>query len=330
MRRQIPLGESQRSAIAAARTGILELLRGHDARLLIVVGPCSLHDEAAALDYGARLARLSEELRERLLLVMRAYPEKSRTALGWRGIAEDPGLEGRRDPTVGIPMARRLLVELAGLGIPLGAELVSPFLWPYWEDCLSWAAVGARGVEAQYLRELAARIPFPVAFKNGLDGNFMGALNAALAASQVMTFIGMDSEGSVKPIEAVGNPFPHVCLRGGEAGPNWQAATDLAEAMRGAGLDPAVLIDLGHGNSPGRDVGALSRLMKALLALRRGNQRSAPIRGFLIESNIEAGRQEPGPPTGLRYGVSITDECLGWSDTESLLRALAEEADSLI
>lgn len=331
--RELPLPRADAGGVENNRGAVARALQGRDERLVAIVGPCSLHDPTAALEYGGRLARLASRLGDRLLLVMRAYPEKSRTALGWRGLAEEPGLRGERDPEQGIRVARALLVKLASLGLPLAAEIVSPYLWRYWEDCLSWAAIGARGVEAQYLRELASSLPFPVAFKNGLDGSYDSALNAALVASRPCRFAGMDRAGRVSVVEGRGNACTQICLRGGQrAGvglPNWDRAAELARRMKAAGLAPAVLIDAGHGNAVARrslDRGGPSpqaAVLEALARTLKASPAALPIRGFMVESNLEAGRQSPGAPEELRYGVSITDECLAWDETERLLGELA-------
>ncbi len=341
----LPLAATSANRVREHRAAVMRVLRGDDGRFLVVAGPCSLHDPAAALAYGERLAALAARVSSTLLLVMRAYPEKSRTALGWRGLAEEPFLDGRRDPEAGIQRARRLLVELADLGIPLGAEIVSPYLWRYWEDCLSWGAVGARGVEAQILRETAANLPFACAFKNTLSGDLGAAVNAALVASRPTLSVALGPGGKAEPIQARGNPLPHLALRGGRntppavagfagRGPTARTLRQAIALMRNAGLAPSVLIDAAHDNArPFGQAHAARRAARLALRERRaqgGAEQSAGdraligLRGIMLESNLEPGSQAPGPLATLRYGVSVTDPCIGWAETEALVLELAE------
>ena len=336
--RELPLPPRAAESVQAGRKAVASVLRGEDGRLLLLVGPCSLHDRGAALDYGQRLASLGARVEGKILLVMRAYVEKSRTGLGWRGLAEEPSIAGGRDPEAGAAAARGLLVELASLGLPLGTEIVSPYLWRYWEDCLSWAALGARGVEAQALRETAAALPFPCAFKNSLSGGADSAVQAALVASRPCRFLGLGRDGRASAIEAGGNPLPHLVLRGGrsrrelrswdlgrEPRPNYLASRRALRDMAEAGLQPALLIDASHDNS--RPFGQAFAARAAFRLALRGRKRGgglAGIRGLMLESNLESGCQAPGAPATLRYGVSITDPCLGWAETEALILGMAE------
>lgn len=291
---------------------------------LLVLGPCSLHDPDAALEYAAKLAGLSRAVGDTLVIAMRAYVEKSRTGLGWRGLAEEPGLDGVRDPVRGVEAARRLLVDLEATGLPIGVEIVSPHLWRYWIDVVSWAAVGARGTESQALREAAAALPVPCAFKNRLDGAVKPAVNAALVASRACSFAGPGPDGSIAVLKAPGNPLPHVCLRGGRpvdgrrSVPNAGRASRTGAELLERGLVPAVIVDLGHDNSflPGR----LPRPGRRLIS----DLRSGTVRGLMLESNLEPGNQPPGPVGTLRRGVSVTDPCVGWADTERFVAGVAE------
>lgn len=335
--RELPLPPTAAASVLASRSAVASVLAGEDPRLLILVGPCSLHDREAALDYGRRLSALKARVEGKLLLVMRTYVEKSRTGLGWRGLAEEPSITGGRDPEAGAAAARGLLVELASLGLPLGAEIVSPYLWRYWEDCLSWAALGARGVEAQALRETAAALPFPCGFKNSLSGSADSAVQAALVASRPCRFVGLSRDGRASALEAPGNPLPHLVLRGGrprrelrlgalgrEPRPNYLASGGVLRGMESAGLAPALLIDAAHDNS--RPFGQAFAARAAFrLALRgRAGGRFSGLRGLMLESNLVAGSQAPGAPGSLRYGVSITDPCLGWAETERLILGMAD------
>jgi 3-deoxy-7-phosphoheptulonate synthase len=331
-----PLSQTAAGAVEAARTAVRDALAGESDRYIAIVGPCSLHDAEATLEYGRRLAELARKLEARpgddsgLLLVMRAYPEKSRSALGFRGLAEEPGLDGRREPERGVELVRGLLVSLAELGIPLAAEIVSPYLFRFWEDCLSWSAIGARAVEAQALRELAAALPFPCGFKNDRSGDPRTAIDACQVASRPCSFLGATLEGKIDRIDAAGNPLPHVVLRGKGGGnqpgkANSSLAKETGEAMAAAGLEPVVILDAAHGNAAGSSLGASTRrTLGRALAIGAESEAKNPtkawrVRGIMLESNLEPGCQPPGPIETLARGVSITDPCLGWNETEAIL-----------
>lgn len=335
-----PLDAQAATFVASSRKAALACLRGEDRRLLLIVGPCSLHDPEANLEYGLRLSRLAARIGARpgdrnpgqscggLLIVMRAYPEKSRTALGFRGLAEEPWLDGRRDPEQGVERTRDLLVALARLGLPLAAELVSPHLHAYWEDCLSWGAVGARGVEAQYLRELAAALPFPCGFKNDRSGDPGSALDACVVASKPTRLLGLDTEGRAAVLEAAGNPLPHVVLRGAGGGAmpparNFDKGPACLESMALLGLRPALVLDAAHGNAAPSGQAESAREAFAI-ALEDRKAGRGNIAGVMLESNLEPGCQRPGPLVELLRGQSVTDPCLGWDETESLIVEAAE------
>lgn len=322
LRAALPVAPALAQRIQAQRAAIRDVMNGEDERLLVIAGPCSLHDREAALDYGRRLATLAEELGDRLLIVMRAYVEKPRTTIGWKGLLHDPRLDNGNDLQAGLRAARSLLIELGELGLPLATELLSPMAAPYLEDVLSWAAIGARTTESQTHRELVSGLHLPVGFKNGTDGELATALDAMQAAAHAHTQFGMDDQGNVSLVATAGNPNTHLILRGGRGGPNCDAKSirHAGELLAGAGLNPRLLVDCSHANS-GKDPLRQPAVAKDLLAQRRAGERS--VAGLMLESHLETGKQALG--SSLQYGVSVTDACLGWSETCELLQRIAED-----
>lgn len=323
MRAELALSPAATRAAAAGRAAVAASLAGADPRPLVIVGPCSVHDAAETLDYGRRLAAAAASHAAELLIVMRCYVEKSRSGEGWRGLARDPALDGSGRAAEGVKAARAILVELLErTGLPLAMELAGPFLWPYFIDALSWASVGARGVESPALRELAAALPCPCGFKNGRDGRLETAVAAVSVASKPGTALAVGDDGRLTELRAAGNPLPHIILRGSDDRPNWRRAPQALRRLRAAGLPPALIIDASHGNS-GKDPRKQASAALGALRLRR---RAPGIRGVMIESYLETGCQRSGPRAGLKPGLSITDPCLGWDETEELLAALAAAA----
>ena len=320
LRESLPVQPALAARIQAQRAAVRAVLDGTDDRLLVITGPCSLHDRESALDYGRRLAALNEELGDRLLIVMRAYVEKPRTTVGWKGLLHDPRLDGGNDLHAGLHAARSLLIELGELGLPLATELLSPMAAPYLEDTLSWAAIGARTTESQTHRELVSGLDLPVGFKNGTDGDLGTALDAMQAAAHSHTQFGTDDHGRAALVATAGNPDTHLILRGGRAGPNCDAASVRAAAERLADspINPRLVVDCSHANS-GKDPLRQSTVADDVVAQRRGGERA--LAGIMLESHIETGKQALSP--ALQYGVSITNACLGWSETQQLLRRLA-------
>ncbi|WP_101675076.1 3-deoxy-7-phosphoheptulonate synthase [Alloalcanivorax mobilis] len=319
LREALPLDAAAAQRLGDHRQAVRAILNGDDDRLLVVTGPCSLHDPEAALDYGRRLAALAGELDDRLLLVMRAYVEKPRTTVGWKGLLYDPHLDGRHDLAEGLRVSRRLLRDLAALGLPLASELLNPLAAAYLEDLLSWAAVGARTTESQIHRELVSGLDLPVGFKNGTDGGVGVARDAMSAAAHPHAHLGMDSHGQSALIQTPGNPDTHLVLRGGHGGPNYhrQAVDAARQALRQAGLNPRVMIDCSHANS-GKDPRRQALVLQDVIEQRRDGD--AALVGVMLESHINGGNQKFGET--LQYGVSITDACLGWNETEQALRQL--------
>jgi 3-deoxy-7-phosphoheptulonate synthase len=321
---RFPVGEAAASRITGFRRQIELIALGEDPRLLAIVGPCSIHDPKAAIDYAHRLAELRDRYADALMVVMRVYFEKPRTTLGWKGLINDPHLKGVPDIPEGLRVARRLLLEIADLGLPAATEFLDPIIPQYLADLVSWAAIGARTTESQTHREMASGLSMPVGFKNGTDGSLMVALNAMIAAAQPHSFLGIDEHGRVGVVRTAGNPHGHLVLRGGSNGPNCgeEAVREAARELHAAGVNPRVLIDASHGNS-GKDY----RRQPEVLAEVAGQLAagSPSILGVMIESNLVGGQQTLGA-LPLVYGQSITDGCVDLATTERMLEQLVSTA----
>jgi 3-deoxy-7-phosphoheptulonate synthase len=320
---ELPLSEAAAQTTLRARSEAQRILRGADDRLLVVVGPCSIHDPAAALDYAARLAALREELAPELLLVMRVYFEKPRTTVGWKGLINDPDLDESYRIDKGLRLARRLLLDLNERGVPAGVEYLDILTPQYVADLVSWGAIGARTTESQLHREMASGLSCPVGFKNGTDGSVKVAVDAVLAARSPHRFLSLTQSGQVSIFETAGNEDCHVILRGGASGSNYDArSVDAAcAAMTRAGLPPQVMIDFSHANSAKQHKRQLAVAEDVGHQVAGGDRR---IVGAMVESHLVEGRQEIGPHGGMTYGQSVTDACLHWDDSAALLRGLAE------
>lgn len=319
LRAALPLSSADVAFIAQSREVIQAILAGKDQRLLVIVGPCSIHDTQEALLYAERLKALSEAIQDRVFIVLRAYFQKSRTAGGWQGLLADPHLDGSKRMDVGLERARTLAIRLTTLRIPLGMELVDPAGLHYLGDCLSWGAIGARTVESSLHRQLASGAPFPIGFKNNTAGAIQTAIDAVAVASTPPTYIDSNAHGALCLRTTPGNPWGHIILRGGAQGPNYQEP-HLQEALQGLkeeGLPLRILIDCAHGNST-KHGHCQSTVFEAALKLR---QRYPAIRGLMLESYLKAGKQPfPTSPEAILPGLSLTDACLGWEETEGLLR----------
>lgn len=324
LRERLPLGVEAHDAVERSRDEVAAVLRGHDPRLLVVVGPCSIHDPDAALVYGRMLAAAARRHRGELLVVMRAYVEKPRTVDGWKGLALDPRLDGSMRVAEGLEAARHLVRELLGLGLPLAGELLDPLVAPYLADAYSWGAIGARTTESQVHRHLASGMPFPVGFKNGTDGDVQVAVDACRAAAAPQTFPAPDPDGRLAVTTTAGNANPHVILRGGRGAPNWDAVSvaDAAARLERHGLPPRLVVDASHGNS-GKDHERQAEVALALAERIGRDAMPGPVAGVMLESFLVPGRQELGDGRDLVYGQSVTDACLGWEQTEHVLDALA-------
>jgi 3-deoxy-7-phosphoheptulonate synthase len=318
----LPKTEPQAEFVAAARREIHRTIFTDDKRFLLVVGPCSIHDLDAGRDYARRLAGLSREVSDRVMVVMRVYFEKPRTTVGWKGLIMDPHLDGSNDIAAGLRLARTFLRDILDMGLPTATELLDPITPQYIADLICWSAIGARTTESQTHRQMASGLSMPIGFKNGTDGSIVTAINAIKAAAQPHTFLGINLDGSASAIRTRGNPDCHVVLRGGATGPNF-SPTHIArteELLAHAGLPRSILVDCSHDNSakkPERQPEVMRDLVAQIVA---GN---TSIMGAMIESNLAAGSQPfPQPREKLRYGVSITDACIDWPTTVSLVREI--------
>jgi 3-deoxy-7-phosphoheptulonate synthase len=318
----VPASAQTTQTVSAARQAVAGILSGSDPRLLVVVGPCSIHDIAAAIDYAQRLKALADELQDQLFIVMRVYFEKPRTTVGWKGLINDPHMDDSFCIEEGLHIARQLLVDLNDMGLPCGTEALDPITPQYLGDLIAWSAIGARTTESQTHRELASGLSSPVGFKNGTDGNLEVALNAMLSAAQPHAFLGINGEGQVALTQTRGNAFGHLILRGG-SNPNYDSvAVAQAQAeLLAAKLPANIVVDCSHANS--RKQHALQSLvLKDVVGQIVDGNRA--IKGVMLESNLFEGNQKLGNPQDLKYGVSITDACLGWEATAAGLRDAAQ------
>lgn len=328
--REIPMTDTCAAVVSEARRRIVDIINGRDGRLLAIVGPCSIHDEEAALDYARRLSVLAERYADRLLIVMRVYFEKPRTALGWRGLVVDPGMDDSYDIARGLRTARRLLVAINGMGLPAGTEMLDPIVPQYTSELISWASIGARTTESQTHREMASGLSMPIGFKNATDGDVQIAVNGIVSAASPHSFVGINRNGETIVMRTAGNPDGHLILRGGKSGPNFDRlhVDDAARCMRKAGMRPSIVVDCSHGNSE-------KRTERQALVLRdieaQRTEADSPLVGFMLESNLEPGCQTPTPGgEGLRYGQSVTDPCIGWDETAELLEEAWTRTDPSI
>ena len=318
--RAYPAGDSAHATVAAGRTAIRNILAQEDRRMLVIVGPCSIHDEKAALEYAEKLAALRADVSDQLELVMRVYFEKPRTTVGWKGLINDPHLNGSFDIDQGLRTARQLLLAVTEMGLPTATEVLDPFTPQYISDLISWASIGARTTESQTHREMASGLSMPVGFKNGTDGSLDVAANALISAGSPHVFLGINAEGHASVVRTTGNPDRHVVLRGGTR-PNYYR-DDVEEAAElVAKADPelkrSIMVDTSHGNSS-RDYRRQGMVCRDVVGQFTTGQNA--IMGLLIESNLAGGRQNWERDAQLQYGVSITDACIDWEETESLLQ----------
>ncbi|KZN15226.1 3-deoxy-7-phosphoheptulonate synthase [Marinomonas sp. TW1] len=330
LKQALPVSDIVSNHVAESRDTIKNIMDGKDHRLAIVIGPCSIHDPEAALDYAKRLKLLSEKLDDTLYIIMRAYFEKPRTTVGWKGLINDPNLDGTFDIDKGIRIGRKLLIDLAELGLPLATEALDPISPQYIQDLISWSAIGARTTESQTHREMASGLSGPVGFKNGTDGSMTVAVNAMQSVSHGHSFLGINENGKVSIVNTKGNAYGHLVLRGGNGKPNYDTANvALSEAaLTKANLKHNIMVDCSHENSnkqPERQITVMEDSTQQILA---GNQ---SIMGLMIESNIGWGNQKvPANLSDLEYGVSITDACIDWEATEKALTHMADELRSTL
>jgi 3-deoxy-7-phosphoheptulonate synthase len=321
---ELPITRRVADTVVAGREAIRQVLAGGDRRLLVILGPCSIHDPAAALEYARRLAGLRAELADVLELVMRVYFEKPRTTVGWKGLISDPHLDGTRDMATGLRIARQLLLQINDLGLPAATELLGPVVPQYIADLVSWTAIGARTAESQTHREMASGLSMPVGFKNTTDGNLQVALDGMHAAGTPHTFLGMDDDGRSAIVHTTGNPDRHLVLRGGGSRTNYDAVsvTEAAALCAGRDLPARVMVDCSHGNSYKDHTRQPAVFREVLAQVAAG---SPHIMAAMLESHLHEGSQRLAHGTeGLTYGVSITDACIDWETTEATLREGAE------
>ena len=318
MKKQLPLSDSALKTVTNGRRQIRRILRKKDQRMLVVVGPCSIHDEQAALEYADRLQHLSARVRDTLFIVMRVYFEKPRTTVGWKGLINDPNLDGTCDMIAGLHKARKMLLKINEMGLPAATEMLEMVTPQYVADLVSWSAIGARTTESPTHRELASGLSMPVGFKNGTDGNLASAINAVVAARARQTFLGIDQSGQTSIVKTAGNPNCHVVLRGGPR-PNYDPIS-IEEARLGMiehDLLEAVMVDCSHANSRKKHQGQEIVWRNVIEQRLSGNN---ALVGLMLESNLNEGNQKyNGDRSALKYGVSITDECISWETTEKLL-----------
>jgi len=326
IRHEISLTSQAQNTIALARKVAADIVAGRDKRLLVIVGPCSIHSTELAIDYASRLVQLAKRL-DGLFIVMRAYFEKPRTTVGWKGLINDPDIDGSFKINKGLRLGRQLLCDLTDMGVPVGSELLDTISPQYLADCISWGAIGARTTESQLHRELASGVSFPIGFKNGTDGSVGVAVDAMRSSSKPHAFMGVTAQGLAAIVKTSGNPDLHVILRGGTKGTNFhkEAIEEVTQALVKARPDdhPSIMVDCSHGNSQ-KNHNNQPKVVDAICEQLRVGERA--ITGVMIESNINAGKQDVPPegPSGLKYGVSITDACIDWDTTVNVLQKLNE------
>ncbi len=330
VKRRVPMSSAAHNTVLDARLTVEKILDRGDHRLMVVAGPCSIHDPTAALDYAQRLKRLSGEVSDTLYIVMRVYFEKPRTTTGWKGLINDPHLNDSFDIEEGLQLARKVLLEINELGLPAGTEALDPISPQYLSDLITWSAIGARTAESQTHREMASGLSTPVGFKNGTDGGLQVAINALLSVSKPHSFLGINQDGQVAVIRTKGNRYGHIVLRGGAKGPNYDSVTIalVEQELARNSLAANIMVDCSHANS-NKDASLQPLVMNDVVhQIMEGNQ---SIVGTMLESNINAGNQPiPADLSQLKYGVSVTDACIDWATTEKLLREARQKLKDVL
>ncbi|MDX2111319.1 MAG: 3-deoxy-7-phosphoheptulonate synthase [Verrucomicrobiota bacterium] len=319
--REVRRTEKQASFVAESRQRLHEIIFTEDRRFLLVIGPCSIHDIKAGRDYAQRLAALSKTVNDRIELVMRVYFEKPRTSIGWKGLIMDPHLDGSHDIFTGLRLARQFLGEVIDMGLPTATELLDPITPQYIADLICWSAIGARTTESQTHRQMASGLSMPLGFKNATSGSLPAAINAIKAASQPQTFLGISSQGLASAVTTRGNPNCHIILRGGESGTNYDSASiaDARAQLEKNKLPPAIMVDCSHANS-GKDYRRQPEVLRDIVRTLLNGQNA--IIGSMVESNLVEGSQTLSNAADLKYGVSVTDPCIGWETTEALIKEI--------
>ncbi len=327
LKTELPSTPKAQETVNRGREVARKILRGEDSRLLVIAGPCSIHDESLALEYAGRLAKLAEQYEDQLLVMMRVYVDKPRTTVGWRGYMVDPFMDFTNNFQEGLRRTRDLLIRVNELGLPAATEWLDPFAPQYVSDLVSWGAIGARTTESQTHRTMSSGLSMPIGFKNSTEGNVQVGVDAILASSRSHVFLGINDSGNAVLVHTKGNPDGHVILRGGRTGKNFGAehVKHAADLMRAAKLHPSVLVDCSHANS-GYDYRAQAAAWNDVLE-QRYVAGGSDVVGMMIESHIHEGKQTiPTDGTALKYGVSVTDACIGWEQTEELFGAASELA----
>ena len=317
LKAQLPLSSALKQQVAQHRQIIQNILAGTDPRLLVIVGPCSIHDSQTALEYAEKLKQLQSQVSDQIFLVMRAYIEKPRTTIGWKGFLYDPDLDGSANMQLGLEKSRELYLQIIEMGLPIASEILSPMATGYFDDVLAWGAIGARTSESQIHREISSAMPYSIGFKNGTDGSIQIALDAIQSASHPHQFMGMSQSGLPAILSSQGNPHAHLILRGANSGPNYQLAEIEKIQQKAKGQLPALIIDCSHGNSH-KDPQQQPQVLRTIVAEREQTQ----VRGIMLESHLVDGNQKIS--CDMTYGQSVTDGCLGWDKTEQLLIEVAE------
>lgn len=330
LKTDVPMSDAARATVAESREVIRNILDGKDHRVFVVIGPCSIHDVDAALDYARRLKKLADEVADTLYIVMRVYFEKPRTTVGWKGLINDPHLNDTFKISEGLHIGRKLLLDVAEIGLPTSTEALDPISPQYMQDCISWSAIGARTTESQTHREMASGLSSAVGFKNGTDGGLDVAMNALKSAANPHRFLGINNDGQVSIIHTNGNPYAHVVLRGGSQGPNYDSVhIALCEAeLEKHGAPQNIMVDCSHANSSKKP--ELQPLVMDNVAnqIIEGNH---SIVGLMVESNIHEGNQSiPSDLSALEYGVSVTDGCIGWEATEQAIRSMRDKIKTVL
>ncbi|MCC7377647.1 MAG: 3-deoxy-7-phosphoheptulonate synthase [Verrucomicrobiales bacterium] len=330
LKSRLAISESANRTVVDGREKVQRILDGTDRRLLVVIGPCSIHEEKSALEYAERLSRLSAEVADTLFVVMRVYFEKPRTTIGWKGLIYDPNLDGSDEVELGLTRAREIMLRINEMGLPAGTEFLDPIVPQYLDDLVSWAAVGARTTESQTHRQMASGLSMPVGFKNSTDGSLQVALDAMLSARHPHSFLGIDSGGITSVVRTTGNPYGHLVMRGGKAGTNYDPTSIAAavQALKKAGLREGLMVDCSHANSA-KVFARQEEVWNSVVDQRvAGN---TALVAMMVESHLSEGSQPMGADlSALRYGVSITDACVGWETTERMLRSAAERMKTVV
>jgi 3-deoxy-7-phosphoheptulonate synthase len=330
LRTHLPSNEAVAATVARSRERIIRILRQEDPRLLVVIGPCSIHDKKSAVEYAERLSILRKEFADRMEIVMRVYFEKPRTTIGWKGLINDPHLDGSQDIETGLKIAREILLEIVSMGLPAATEFLDPVVPQYIADLISWAAIGARTTESQTHREMASGLSMPVGLKNGTDGSLQTAIDAMGATRHQHSFLGINEDGVTSIVRTTGNPHAHVVLRGGRAKTNYDAESIRAaeEKLISEKLQPVLMVDCSHANSE-KKFARQEDVWHSVIDQRTEGTRS--LIGLMAESHLFEGNQPiPAKLKDLRYGVSITDSCIGWETTERMLRWANEALEKII